>query len=354
MGEPSRADGDASETSRSLDIATVQAPIAVCTLSGVLLSATPPALELLARASLGEEPLRSVPPELWALLEGAATGEAVEWRPPGSSREVLGCTRYPGAPGTCVLLMREVRTERLEVAERLQRQRLDLTERLVASLARELRGSVASVVYSADFLNGRGTEIEPAVLAETVRDISQASASLQETLDALLDYAHLGPSVSVPVSLREVLHRAIGSLRQYYREGAHRVRMDVAPRAEVVRGNPLVIEQIFVNLLLSAVEAASSSRCVIITAFPATRPSDPHVGTPFYVCVRVWDDGPSISPEHRGFVFDPFFSTKQGRPGLGLALARQAAQSLDGELELADDESGTCFSLYLPGGEGRP
>jgi signal transduction histidine kinase len=70
--------------------------------------------------------------------------------------------------------------------------------------------------------------------------------------------------------------------------------------------------------------------------------------------VRVWDDGPGIAPEHRPFVFDPFFTTKQGSPGLGLAIARQAAESLDGSLELTEDESGTCFSLYLPGVEGQP
>jgi signal transduction histidine kinase len=353
MGEPSRAEGDAAVASRSLDIATVQAPIALCTSAGVLLSATRPALSLLSRGA-GAESLPSIPSDLWRLLEGAADGEAVEWRPHGHSSEVLGCTRYPGAPGSFVLLMREVSSQRQALSERLHRQRLDSTERLLASIARELRSSVASVVYSADFLHGRGTAIEPAVLAETVRDISKASASLQQTLDALLDYARLGPSISVPVQLREVLSRALGSLRRHYREGAHRLRMDVAPRAELVRGNPLVLEQIFAHLLLNAAEASPAPRCVIVTAFPALRPLGPHLGGPFYICVRVWDDGPGIAPEHRPFVFDPFFTTKQGSPGLGLAIARQAAESLDGSLELTEDESGTCFSLYLPGVEGQP
>lgn len=354
MGEPSRAEGDASVASRSLDIATVEAPIALCSATGVLQVATAPALALLRRIAVVGPLPSAVPADLWRLLERTETGEAVEWRPLGLAREVLGCTRYPAASGRYVLLMREVSSKRLALSERLHRQRLDLTERLVTSIARDFRSSVASVVYSADFLNGRGEDIEPAVLAETVRDISKASASLQQTLDALLDYAHLGPSVSGPVPLREVLNRALGSLRNYYREGAHRLRVDVAPRAEVVRGNPLVIEQIFVNLLLNAVEASAAPRCVIVTAFPALSPSDQPSGLPFSVCIRVWDDGPGILPDHRPFIFDPFFTTKQGSPGLGLVLARQAAESLDGCLELTEDETGTCFSLYLPGYEGEP
>ncbi len=355
MGEPSRAEDDASVASRALDIAKVEAPIAVCTATGVLQGATTSALALLRRVScISEQPPRAVPPDLWRLLERTATGEAVEWRPLGLGNEVLGCTRYPAAPGSYVLLMREVSSKRLALSERLHRQRVDSTERLVASIARDLRSSVASVVYSADFLSVRGGSIEPATLAETVRDISKASANLQQTLDALLDYAHLGPSVSVPVPLREVLNRALGSLRHHYRDGAHRLRMDVAPRAELVRGNPIVIEQIFVSLLLNAVEASASPRCVIITAFPALRPLGAHAGGPSQICIRVWDDGPGIPPDHRPYIFDPFFTTKQGSPGLGLATARQAVESLDGQLELTDDETGTCFSLYLPGYEGAP
>jgi len=37
-----------------------------------------------------------------------------------------------------------------------------------------------------------------------------------------------------------------------------------------------------------------------------------------------------------------------------LTIARQATESLDGVLELTEDDSGTCFSLYLPGYEGTP
>lgn len=354
MGEPRRADGDASGVTHSLDIATVEAPIALCTATGALQAATGPALALLRRASIVEQFPPSVPADLWRLLERTAMGEAVEWRPPGAPHEVLGCTRYSAAPGSYVLLMREVSAKRLALSERLHRQRLDANERLVASLARDLRSSIASVVYSADFLNVRGTSVEPAVLAETVRDIAKASSSLQQSLDALLDFARLGPAVSVPVSVRDVLNRAVGLLRTHYRDGAHRVRMDVAPRAEHVRGNPLVIEQILVNLLLNSVEASAAPRCVIVTAFPALRPMGPTLDRPFYICIRVWDDGPGIPPDHRGLVFDPFFTTKQGSSGLGLAIARQAAESLEGALELTEDEGGTCFSLYLPGYEGGP
>jgi two-component system C4-dicarboxylate transport sensor histidine kinase DctB len=206
------------------------------------------------------------------------------------------------------------------------------------------------MVYSAEFLNVSARSAEPEVLSETVGDISRASASLQQTLDFLLDYARIGPSVSIAVTLRDVLNRAIASLRGQYGERSDRLRVDVAPRAELVRGNPIVIEQIFVSLLRNAVEASATPRCVIVTAFPASMPP----GKPASICVRVWDDGPGIPLEHRRFVFEPFFTTKQGSLGLGLAIARQAAETLDGSLELTDDDTGTCFTLHLPRAEDVP
>ncbi len=350
MGEPSRADGDAMALSHALDIAAVEAPIALCTATGELLGATRPALTLLRRVSSVEQTPARVPRELWRLLERTATGEAVEWRATGSPHEVLGCTRYAAAPGTFALLLREVSAKRLALAERLERQRQELTERLITAVARDIRGAVASVVYSADFLSSGGV-IPPELLSEAVRDIAKASANLQQTLDALLDYARLGPSVAVAVPLREVLNRALGSLRAHYRDGAHRVRVDLAPRAEWVRGNPIVLEQVFVSLLLNAVEASAAPRCVIVTAFPALRPHSSHSGGPHPVCIRVWDDGPGIPRAQRELVFEPFFSTKQHSLGLGLYLARQAVESMEGTLELSDDDTGTCFSLILLGAE---
>jgi signal transduction histidine kinase len=251
-----------------------------------------------------------------------------------------------------VLLLSELSSKHLAMSERLSRHRADATERLVASIALDIRSSIASVVYSADFLSDSGGGITPALLTETLRDISKASANLQLTLDVLLDYARLGPTVCVPVSVRDVINRAVGSVRAHYRAGAHRLRVDIAPRAEWVRGNPLTIEQILFSLLLNAVEACASPGCVIVTAFLESGPAllSPSDG---WVCIRVSDDGVGISKEHREHVFQPFFTTKAGNLGLGLAMARQAAENLQGTLELMDDESETCFSLRLPCCEGN-
>jgi signal transduction histidine kinase len=346
-------DGASYPISSTLEIDSLEAPVALCSRTGNVGTASPMATSLLKRLSILDRVPAPLPVELWRLLERTPAGEAVEWRPPRARASVLGCTRYAAAGGAYVLLMREVSDKHHLLSERLHRQRLESTGQLVASIAHDIRSSVASIVYSADFLEASGNAVTPDRLAETLHDIGAASRCLQLTVDGLLDYARLGPSISVPVSVRGVLSRAQGLLRSYYRDGAHRVRVDVAPEAEWVRGNPIIIEQIFVNLLVNAAEAAPSPRSVVVTAFPVETTFS-HSESANRICIRVWDDGPGVPRSVRDLVFQPFFTTKEHGSGLGLTIAREAAENLEGELVLGDGDQGACFTLYLPRSEAPP
>lgn len=65
------------------------------------------------------------------------------------------------------------------------------------------------------------------------------------------------------------------------------------------------------------------------------------------LCVE--DNGPGMSPELRARVFEPYFTTKESGAGLGLALVRQAVQTLGGSIALESEPArGTCFCVELP------
>ncbi|HTU57184.1 MAG TPA: ATP-binding protein, partial [Polyangiales bacterium] len=309
--------------SEMLALSAIEAPIALCSSSGQLEAATPAALVLLQRLGVLDLPPAPLPTDLWRLLTRAEAGEAVEWRPPRAKRNLLGCTRYDVSDRGSLLLMREVSEKHLAFSRRLHRQRLESTGRLVASIAHDIRSSVASIVYSADFLSVSGGSITEQSLRDTVREISDASKRLRLTVDGLLDYARLGPSVAVPVSLREVLGRSQGLLRSLYREGMHRLRLELAPDAEWASGNPIAIEQVFVNLLLNAAESSSEPRQVVVSSTLSAAPDARHGAERTHVCVRVCDDGPGIPEALRESVFDPFFTTKPNGTGIGLTSARE-------------------------------
>ena len=117
-------------------------------------------------------------------------------------------------------------------------------------------------------------------------------------------------------------------------------------------GNPIAIEQIVVNLLLNATEAAGGAPVrVRITSEPVAATSGkPHPWRSLdqMVLIRIADDGPGIPPDRRHAIFEPFTTSKPDGTGIGLALARDAAASLGGHLALEDTERGASFTLVRP------
>lgn len=330
-----------------MDFERIEAPLALCSRAGHAIAGTPMGRDMLIRLGAIDDVPGPLPSDLWRSLERVPVGHAIEWR----SREcldVLGCTRYRTG-NDYLLLMNEISDKHVETSKRLHRQRLEATGRLVASIAHDLRNSLANIMYSADYLAVASGSLSPEQVRDTAEDVVAATRRLQGTVDGLLDYARLGPTVSVPVSLRETLNRASGFLRAVYHKAEHELTIDVADDADCVRGNSLTIEQVLVNLLLNAAEASSNATHVHVQAERAPLPDIPDTE---FVRVRVVDDGPGIPAPLRESIFLPFFTTREQGTGLGLTNAKEAAESLGGALMLEPTNSGASFAFYLPRGDG--
>ena len=103
--------------------------------------------------------------------------------------------------------------------------------------------------------------------------------------------------------------------------------------------SPNALEQLFLNLLLNAVQAVESGGQIAVSLV-----SD---GNSAEVCIR--DTGHGIPAALLGRVFDPFVSTKPEGTGLGLAIARQIAIAHGGDLRIASEEEvGSTVTLRLP------
>lgn len=317
----------------------VEAPLVLCEADGRVHTMSDDARSLLGRFQMVEK--THLAKSLWSALAEVSLGSAIEWRSPEQPVGIVGCTRYRVGE-RFLLLMKEVSEQHLELSRRLHRQRMETSGRLMASIAHELRSSVAGVVYSVDLL-GITDPSESKLMKDALRDCTEASLHLQQTLNHLLAYARTGMAPAVPVSLADVLSRAQGFLRGFYRRGSHQLTINIPEQAEWVRGNSLAVEQVFVNLLINAAEAASEPISVAVTSeLQAAEGEQP------MVCVRVQDNGPGVPCALRDSIFQPFFTTRENGTGLGLTNAVEAAESMDGRLELEKSEVGATFAVYLP------
>ncbi|QSF45737.1 sensor histidine kinase [Paenibacillus tianjinensis] len=114
-----------------------------------------------------------------------------------------------------------------------------------------------------------------------------------------------------------------------------------------VRGDPLRLQQIIVNLLNNSVQAALPGQNLQLTISLAAIPQG-------YAEITVTDNGPGISPDISGRIFEAFFrssdkqSTLRGL-GLGLTFSRLLAEAMGGSLVLGSSPAqGSTFELILP------
>ena len=108
----------------------------------------------------------------------------------------------------------------------------------------------------------------------------------------------------------------------------------------LVSGDQEKIHQVFLNLLLNAMEA--SERGSTITISLQTTDEQTAVAT-------VRDTGKGIAEEHVSQIFDPFFTTKTTGSGLGLAVVKSIIDNHRGTIDVSSKPgSGTSVSLSLP------
>lgn len=113
---------------------------------------------------------------------------------------------------------------------------------------------------------------------------------------------------------------------------------------------PGLVEQIVVNLLINAAEAASGSGTVRIAACRVDLSEDiKPLNAGSYVLISISDDGCGISDQNLTRIFDPFYSTRREKGGLGLSAVYSIVNSYHGYITVKSElEKGSTFSIYLP------
>ena len=238
-------------------------------------------------------------------------------------------------------------TDRLLDAQGLlvRAEKLASVGRLAAGVAHEIGNPLAAIGNYVEVLRRRGAD------PELVASVEREAARIDAIVRSLLDYARPRSGQRDVLDVADVVAGAVALLdaQGVLRGVAVEVRPE--PGLPAVRGDRSDLEQVFVNLLLNAVDATGPGGAVRVglaagPAQPAGAPSSSRT-----VTVTVDDSGSGIPADLRERVFDPFFTTKEpGRgTGLGLAIVQRIVHDHGGRVDVGTGAlGGAAFTVTLP------
>ncbi len=211
----------------------------------------------------------------------------------------------------------------------------DITSRLVRRMKSLLqdRKDVPEAKRQADL-------VELADSIEEIEALSRtAGARITRIVSSLKSFAHLDQAVEEEVDLHEGIESALALVQHLLREriAVERELGDI-PR---IRCSPGQMNQVFMNLLLNAIQAIEGPGKVTIRTYERDAT----------VVIEIIDDGVGIPPENLHRIFDPGFTTKGVKvgTGLGLSIAFRIVENHGGTIEVESEPGvGSTFRVKLP------
>jgi signal transduction histidine kinase len=230
---------------------------------------------------------------------------------------------------------------RRKLEEELRREdRARAVGRLVARIAHEMRNPLNSIRLSLQMLSHR--QEKNRLKREDFQIVLDEVDRMNRLLSDLLAFQQPRPPRMEARVVGPLLHDSAQLVKpQAEQSGVLVVVNDAA--AECAMLDEQYFRQILVNLLLNAIETSESGNTVQVNAGAAGE----------RIAIQVSDHGPGLTPEQLEHLFEPFYTTKSSGHGLGLAVSRELAQSMGGELFYETGAGdGATFVLRLKGANG--
>lgn len=223
-------------------------------------------------------------------------------------------------------------------------ERLASIGEMSAAVAHGLRNPLASLRAAAQVALKRTKNEES---REHLQDIIYEADRLDKRVTHLLDFSRPAPFHPLPDTVTRIVQDAVAPFRKLAADRRVDVQVHVAPGLPDVRVDPVQVEQALVEVLSNALDAMPDGGVLCVSAHADD------AGTPLGgVAIEISDTGVGIPEQVLPSVCEPFFTTRQGGTGLGLATAKRYTEQNGGQLEIESGAGrpggGTLVRIRLP------
>jgi len=257
-----------------------------------------------------------------------------------------------------IISFRDITEIKQMEAQLIRMDRLASLGVLASGIAHEIKNPLAGIKSLAQACDEEFENTDPRreYLARIIRQVNR----LDELLRTFFAFAKPKPPDMKP-------HRLTDILREVYNLVSKRMEMNKIQYVQQIERDlpsvhvdPQQMQQVFLNLILNAIDAMPSGGTLTISARKVSssmsgiiRKLSPPQGSSFhsFVEVSVADTGIGISPDKLEIIFDPFFTTKPNGLGLGLSIVYRIIEAHCGDIWVKSyPGQGTAFYIVLPTG----
>jgi PAS domain S-box-containing protein len=254
----------------------------------------------------------------------------------------------PSGSNRALLFLRDVTEKRTQELQLMQAEKMSSIGVLAAGVAHEINNPLNSVAGYAEALLRRFRDTPDLAVDPRLEDfqgylnvIIREAYRCKGVIDGLLSFSRKSDGTISSVDVNELMKEVLELLRHKSRYDKVTIDFDGCADPPVVKGDAAALRQVFLNLVLNAVQAIDGPGLVAIST--AVKGDE--------VVVRVRDTGSGIAPETLDQIWNPFFTTKSVGQGLGLGLAvsYNIVKKHSGEVQVETEiGKGTLFSVRLP------
>jgi two-component system, NtrC family, sensor kinase len=227
-----------------------------------------------------------------------------------------------------------------------QSERLASIGMLAAGVAHEVNNPLGGILALTALTLEDLPEQDPA--RENLEEVVRQTERCRDIVKHLLEFSRQSDVTIDELDLNEVAEKTLSLLRRQSLFFNIEVVADLEPELPPVLGDRSQLQQVFMNVVMNAVEAMDEQGSIHV----ATRLADEDT-----VEIAVRDTGCGIPPEHIDRIFDPFFTTgKDGQgTGLGLSIAYGIVTKHRGTIAVESRVGeGTTFTIHLPAATAVP
>lgn len=239
-----------------------------------------------------------------------------------------------------VNVLKDVTLEKRLQAQMIQSEKLAAMGRLAASLAHEINNPLQAIQGSLDL--ARSNAGNPDKQQRFLRMAQEEFNRLTNIVQHMLDFFRPSKGTQSLLDIRVVVDNALSLSTKRLQHAKVAIRVEWETEIPQINGVSNQLQQVFLNLILNAVEAMPEGGEIVIRGRAESEPASG-------IRISISDTGCGIVLDELPRIFEPFYTTKPNGTGLGLAVCHNIIANHGGQITAESTLGyGSTFTLWLP------